>query len=168
MFDWNAQGPAAIVGAVVATIGVLALEVWLKPRYARKRVATILLAELEINAVDIASALDQMDLGSHRPVTSTSAITVGWDAAKAEAHYLPSDTLRILLKCYGQFEALDEIARQYLAETSVPHEGGIRGMQRGFSIGDLGQRFKQTLTSAVETCRAAIVILRRDLDDSAP
>ncbi len=107
--DWNTAGPAAIIGAFVATLGVFAAEMWIKPQLARWRVASILNIEIRLN-VRLIDLVIQHRTNNPELVSESFQLSVrGWDAAANELHYLPEHALRPLLLQYNQFREVNEL-----------------------------------------------------------
>lgn len=111
--NWNDAGPAAIVGAVVATVGVFAVELWIKPAFARRRIATVLLTELRLNA-RLLNAV-QAHRSSDPESISESIVTSQrcWTAVEGDLHYLPEAALRTLLLTYSQLSEIDRLVAGY-------------------------------------------------------
>ena len=109
--DLNAAVPAAIVGAVIATLGVFAVEMWLKPRLARRRVACILAIEIRLNIRLIDVALKHRQENPARVSESFVLSQRAWEAASDELQYLQESTLRPLLLVYNQFQEINSLVR---------------------------------------------------------
>jgi len=116
--DLNSAG-AAIIGAVVATFGVFIVELWLKPEFARKRVATILLVELRLNAKSINAVLKHREVNPESVSDSIVTSQRYWIAAANDIHHLPEPALRPLLLVYNQFAELDHLVAGYSRKTDL-------------------------------------------------
>jgi hypothetical protein len=106
---WNLAGPAALVGAVSATVGVMLLELWLKPAYARQRVAAMLLAEIRLNVRGMTRVFAQLGENPEHVPEDVVISTLGWQAVASEIHFLPADMLDGLLLRYGQFREINDL-----------------------------------------------------------
>lgn len=115
--DWNAAGPAAIVGAVVATIGVFVVELWLKPEFARKRVARVLLTELRLNTKALTRAIEHRQAVPDSVSESIFTSQRGWEAVASDIHHLPEGALRTLLLVYAQLTEIDRLVTHYSRKT---------------------------------------------------
>jgi hypothetical protein len=117
--DWNAAAPSAIVGAVVATAGVLIVELLLKPAVARRRVALILSAEVKLNLKSVRSVLKHR-AGSPDTVPWDVALsTRAWSCVAQEVHLLPEEVVGRLLSGYAQMDEVNNVAREHVRRVDM-------------------------------------------------
>lgn len=111
--SWNEAAPAAIIGAIAATVGVFAIELWLKPAFSRVRVARILLAECKLNETTL-DVLIGLRIKNAELVPWDVALSLrGWNAVAHELHYMPVEALSSLLRLYSGFDAINALVQEY-------------------------------------------------------
>ncbi len=168
--NWDAEGTAAVVGAVVATIGVFAVELWLKPEFARKRVARVLLTELRLNAKAIARAIKDREGEPDRVSESIFTSQRGWEAVSGDIHHLPEGALRTSLLVYAQLTEIDRLVSHFSRKTDqllqLPAVAQTTAMQ--IDLQNDSQLFGGVLASTLEQISRTLPHLERVIDDGPP
>ena len=168
--DWNAAAPAAIIGAVVATIGVFLVEMWLKPQLARARVARILAVELRLNIRLFDLALEHRQTKPDLVSESFQLSLRAWDAAADELHYLPESALRPLLLVYNQFREVNELvaAHSRKGDLILQLEGGVQTKVLFQEFQDNARLFGELLVNVRQQCERTLPHLDRIIEASLP
>ena len=167
--DWNGAAPAAIVGAVAATLGVVALELALKPAAGRKRAARVLLDEIRLNLRLLGEAAKDRVTSPDRVSETIVMADRGWRAVEADIHYLPSKALRPLLLTYAQFAELNALVSGYSRRVDVVHQ--LSGLPAQLLVLELqgNQRlFGDMLVKVPAQCEATMKRLREVVDEGPP
>ena len=169
MIHWNSAAWAAIIGAGVATAGTLVLEVILKPAYARKRAASVLLVEVQLNRRLLVAISEHRAKEPERVADTVSLTARGWKAVEQEIHYLPPDILEAVLLRYAQFDEINAIVSNYSRKVDLLLQ--LEGSpQMKALVGELesdNEVFGEAVKSTVEGCDRLIPRLR-DVVEAGP
>lgn len=168
--NWNQAAPAAIVGAVVATTGIFFVELWLKPAFARKRVASILLVEVRLNVRLLNLAIEHRKGNSELVSESFSVSTRGWDSVAAEIHHLPESTLRPLLLLYNQYREINDLVASHSRKGDfiLQIEQGPHVLPLMRELQDSSRLFGESLESCLRQSDRTLVHLQRLVDEGPP
>jgi hypothetical protein len=167
--DWNAAAPAAIIGAIAATVGVVGFELALKPAAARKRAARVLLDEIRLNGRLLAEAAKDRVDNPDRVSETVIMADRGWRAVEADIHHLPSKALRPLLLTYAQFAEINAVVSGYSRKADLVQQ--LTGPQAQPLVLELraNQRlFGEMIVKVSAQCEATMNRLREVVDEGPP
>ncbi len=169
--NWNEAAPSAIAGAVAATIGVVLLELWLKPAFARKRVAQIMLAEVRLNARGVRHVMKHRETNPETIPWDVELSTRGWDAVASELHHLPLDAIAKLLELYGNIGEINNYAKENSRQVDLmlqmpPGAPALAAIDQGTA--HMSRVFGEALQSTAGRCEKVIAILERLVELGPP
>lgn len=166
--NWNLAVPAAVVGAATATIGLILLELYFKPAFARKRVATILLAEVRLAARGLTAVRDHIAKHPESVPEDVWASVLGWEAVRAEIHYLPGPVLDSLLLRYAQFREISALVERYSRKVDRVYGSPLEAIQKRALLEELkydAGLFSESIPKILVGCELTIDKLLRVLSD---
>lgn len=161
---------AAIIGAAVATVGVLVVELLLKPAFSRKRVTRVLLSELEINARLLRRIMEHR---SANPGTVSESIQIsdrGWQSVAQDLHYLPTKSLNSLILLYNKYEEINQLVRDYSQKGDFAIQLGDdpRVPSLMSELKHHAQLMDQMLPDVLAHTERAVALARRNLEEGIP
>jgi hypothetical protein len=170
--NWNDAAPAAIIGAVVATVGVFLIELAVKPAFACKRVAKLLLIEIRLNVRLLYRAREHREQQQNDELLSESIFMSQrhWDAVQADLHHLPEHALRPLLLTYNQFTEINKSAESHSrkADMLLQMDEGPRMHALMQEYRDEGRLFGESLAGTLDQCERTMVHLRQLVQEGPP
>ena len=166
----SSEASAAIIGAAVATLGVLLVEVLLKPAFARKRVTRVLLSELQLNSRLLRKIQEHRAANPDSVSESLHISDRGWQAIAQDLHYLPTKALNSLILLYGKYEEINQLVRDHSHKGDMIFQIG-EGPQVKWLFAELQHAaaiLDKSLPDALAHTERATTLLKQHLDEAIP
>lgn len=157
----------AVIGAAVAILGTVVLELVGKPLLTRFRAARVLLAEVKLNQRILQAIADHREREPERIADTIVLSMKGWEAVGSDINHLPAPVLESVLLRYAQFDEVNRLVQNYSRKADVMAltNDGVRQRIQFAELMKDNAEFGRAITTTLEKCELTIERLQAVVDN---